>query len=126
MKSDGSIDCRKCSLIRKYNKINAKSTTIDFIFYDSRGEYLFRTCSVATSLVTSLILLLVCRAVVNTERFRNHSSVEHSLLSILVITELFGNHKLLLVRMRSKLVVLLVSPHFQRVKTNELSLIRKK
>ena len=67
MKSDGLIDCKKCSLIGNYDEIDAKSTTTDLKCIDSRSEYLFRTCSVATSLVTSLILLLLCRAVVNTE-----------------------------------------------------------
>ena len=66
MKSYGFIGCKKCSLIRKYDYIDAISTTTDFKCIDYRSEYLFLTCSVATSLVTSLILLL-CRAVVNTE-----------------------------------------------------------
>ena len=80
---------------------------------------MFRTCSVATSLVTSLLLLL-CRAVVIPESFRNHSSFEQRILPLLVNTEPFRKPLLLLVRMRGKLVVLLVSPHFQKVRTNEL------
>ena len=67
MKSDGLIDCKKCSLTRNYDKIDAISTTTDFKCIDSRSEYLFRTCSVATSLVTSLVLFSLCRAIVNTE-----------------------------------------------------------
>ena len=67
MKADGLIDCKKCSLIRNYNQIDAMSTTTDFKCIDSRSEYLFRTCSVATSLVTSITLFLLCQAVVNTE-----------------------------------------------------------
>ena len=66
MKSDDLIDCKKSSSIRYYDLIDAISTTTDFKCIDSRREYLFRTCSVATSLVTSLILTLCC-AVVNTE-----------------------------------------------------------
>ena len=59
------------------------STTTDFKSIDSKSEYLFRTCSVATSLVTSLIQFLLCCAVVN------HSSSKHKLLPLLVATELF-------------------------------------
>ena len=81
---------------------------------DSRNEYLFRTGSVATSLVTSL-LLLVCRAVVIPESFRNNSSFEQRIRPLLVNTEPFRKPLVLLVRMGSKLVVLLVPPHFQRV-----------
>ena len=66
MKSDDLIDSNKRSLIRNYVYIDAISTTTDFKCIDSRSEYLFCTGSVATSLVTSLILLLCC-AVVNTE-----------------------------------------------------------
>ena len=92
MKSDGLIDCKKCSLIRDYDYIDAIGTTTDFKCIDSRSEYLFRTCSVASSLVTSLILLLLCRAVVNTESFRDHSSFEHRFQPLLVNTEISGNH----------------------------------
>ena len=67
MKSDGLIDCKKCSFIRKCDWIYAISTTTDFKCIDSRSEHLIRTCSVASSLVTSLILFLLCRAVVGTE-----------------------------------------------------------
>ena len=92
MKSDGLIDCKKCSLIGSYDKIDAISTTNDFKCIDSRSENLFRTCSVATSLLTSLILLLLCRAVVNTERFRDHSSFDHRLPPLIVNTEISRNH----------------------------------
>ena len=91
---------------------------------DSRSEYLFRTCSVATSLVTSLLPLL-CRAVVIPESFRNHFSFEQRILPLLVNTEPFRLPLVLLVRMWGNLVVLLVSPHFQRVRTNELLLLTK-
>ena len=67
MKSDGLIDCKKCSLIRNYDYIDAIRTTTDFKCTDFRSEYLFRTCSVATSLVTSLILFSQSRPVKNTE-----------------------------------------------------------
>ena len=85
---------------------------------------MFRTCSVATSLVTSL-LLSICRAVVNPESFRNESSFEQRVLPLKVNTEPFPIPLVLLVRMRGKLVVLLVSPHFQRVRTNKLLLLMK-
>ena len=49
-----------------FDSNDAISKTTDFRCIDSRSEYLFRTCSVVTSLVTSLILILCC-AVVNTE-----------------------------------------------------------
>ena len=62
----------------------------DFKCIDSRSEYLFRTCSVATSLVTSLLLLL-CRAVVIPEWFRYHSSFEQRIRPLLVNTERFRN-----------------------------------
>ena len=71
------------------------------------------------------LLLLLCCAVVNTEWFRNHSSFEQRILPLIVNTEPFRKRLVLLVRMRSKLVVLLVSPHFQRVRTNELLLLMK-
>ena len=64
MKSDGLIDWRKCSLIKACELIDAISTGTDFRCTDSRSENLFRTCSVATSLVTSATLLLLCRAAV--------------------------------------------------------------
>ena len=62
-----SLICKKCSLLRIYHQIDAISTTTDFKCIASRSEHLFRTCSVATSLVTSPILFLLCHAVVNTE-----------------------------------------------------------
>ena len=65
--SDGLVDRNKCSLIITYSLIDAISTTTDFKCKNPRSEYLLRTCSVATSLVTSLKLLLLCRAVVDTE-----------------------------------------------------------
>ena len=64
MKLDGLIDCKKCSLIKTCEYIEAISTVTDFKCIDSRSEYLFRTCSVATSLVTTPTLLLLCRAAV--------------------------------------------------------------
>ena len=125
METDIFYDCNKCSLIRNYDKNDAINITTDSKCIDSRSEYWFRTCSVATSLVTSLILLLY-RAVVNTEWFRNHSSFEHRPLPLLVNTQISGNHEWLLVRNRGKLVVLLNSLYFQRLKTNEplLSLMK--
>ena len=122
MKSDGLIGCRKCTSNRSYDYIDAISTTNDFKCIDSQGDYLFRTCSVATSLVTPPILLLCC-VVVNTQRLRNHSSFEQRKLPLLVNTEPFRKPLVLLVRMRNKLVCLLVSPLFQKVKTNEPLLI---
>ena len=96
-----------------------------FKWFNSRSEFLFRTFSVATSLVMSLILIL-CRALVNTEWFRNHSSFVQRILPLLVNTEPFRKPLVLLVRMRNKLVVLLVSPHFEKVRTNELLLLLMK
>ena len=125
MQSDGLYECKKCSLIRNYDKNDDVNITTDFKCIDSWSEYWFRTCSVATSLVTSLILLL-CRAAVNTEWFRNHSSFEHRPLPLLVNTQIYGNHEWLLVRIRSKLVVLLNSPYLQRLKFNEPLLLLMK
>ena len=120
------MDCKKCSLFKNYDQIDAISKATDFKCMNSRSQYLFRTCSVATSLVTSITLLSPCRAVVNTDWFRNHSSFEHRLLQLLMKTDLYGNHYSLLVQMRRKSVVLLVSHHFQRVKTDEMLLIMMK
>ena len=64
MKSDDLTDCNKCSLIKKCDYFDNISTVTNFKCIDSRSEYLFRTCSVTTSLVTSPILLLLCRAAV--------------------------------------------------------------
>ena len=72
---------------------------------------MFRTCFATTSLVTSLLLLL-SRAVLIPESLRNHSLFEQRILPLLVNTKPFWKPLVLLVRMRSKLVVPLVSPHF--------------
>ena len=82
----------RSTLFKNYDWKDAISKTTDFKFIDSRSEYLFRTYSIATSLVTSLTLILLGPAVVNTEWFRNHSSFNHRLLPLLMNTELFGNH----------------------------------
>ena len=71
MKPDGLIDCYKCPLIRTSDWIDAINTETDFECVDSRSEYFFRTYSVATSLVTSLTLLLLCRADVHLWRIRS-------------------------------------------------------
>ena len=52
--------------------------------------------------------------------------IEQRIRPLLVNTEWFRNPLVLLVRMGSKLVVLLVSPHFRRVRTNELLLLMKR
>ena len=64
MKSDGLTGCSKCTSNRTCKWTDAISTVTDFKCIDSRSQYLFRTCSNATSLVTSTILLLLCRAAV--------------------------------------------------------------
>ena len=52
MESDGLTDCKKCSLFRTCEKIDAVSIVNTFKCIDSQSEYFFRTCFVATSLVT--------------------------------------------------------------------------
>ena len=60
-----------------------------------------------------------CSNVVNAKWFWMHTSLKHRPLPLLVNTELSGKHWSLFLRMRSKLVVLLLS-HFSRLKTDEM------
>ena len=60
MESGKLIDCNKYSLTSDCKQFDATSSLADFKFIDSGSEHLFRTCSVASSLVTSLLLLQCC------------------------------------------------------------------
>ena len=64
MKYGYLIDRKKCSLNSDCKHIDALLKLTDVKCIDSPSEHLFRTCSVATSLLTSTILLLLCRAAV--------------------------------------------------------------
>ena len=66
-------------------KIGAISSSTDSQSIDSRSEYLFRTCSVATSLVTSLPLYWLYRASVlwwrrSDSRFAPHLSITNLII----------------------------------------------
>ena len=61
MKSHKLIDCNKCSFNSDCKQFGAVGRLTHFKSNDSRSDYLFRRYSVASFLVTSLIL---CRAAV--------------------------------------------------------------